>query len=252
MNKFRVGVVVVMAFASAAICLAIQRHSHARLSEQSEKMSQQSGELTQMSAENERLSNLISCVKSSQTLSKEQLTELLGLRNEVGQLRQSGIVKAQLQETNAQLRAVEANAEKQLAEAQSAPNYWPKDQLAYAGYSDPESSMKSLLAAMNSGDVNSWRQSCTPEAVAQLESEWQKHGLSEAQQKAEMKAMADMLMSSASGFHILDQKMTSPDEAIINLSFDGEGTTRKFVLRKVGNEWKFHDMILAGQQEPGP
>jgi hypothetical protein len=252
MNKFRFGVVAAMAFASATICVAIQRHSHARLSQQNESMSQQSGQLMQMSAENERLSNLISRVKSSQTLSREQLTELLRLRNEVRQLRQSGIVKAQLQETNAQLRAVEAKAEKQLAEAQSAPNYWPKDQLVYAGYSDPESAMKSLLAAMNSGDLTSWRLSCTPEAIAQLENEWQKHGLSEAQQKAEIKAMADMMMSSASGFHILDQKTTSPDETIINLSFDGEGTARKFVLRKVGNEWKFHDLILANQPDPSP
>jgi hypothetical protein len=239
-----------MAFASATICLAIQRHSHARLNKQNERMSQQSGQLIQMSDENEHLSNLISRVKSSQTLSKEQLTELLRLRNEVGQLRESGTFKAQLQETNAQLRAVEAKAEKQLAEAQSAPNYWPKDQLAYAGYSDPESSMKSLLAAMNSGDLASWRQSCTPEAIAQLESEWQQHGLSETQQKAQIKAMADMLMSSASGFHILDQKMIFPDEAMINLSFDGEGTARKFVLKKIGNEWKFHDLILAGQPDP--
>jgi hypothetical protein len=174
------------------------------------------------------------------------------LRNEVGQLRQSGIVKAQLQETNAQLRAVEAKAEKQLTEAQSAPNYWPKDQLVYAGYSDPESAMKSLLAAMNSGDVSSWRQSCTPEAIAQLENEWQKHGLSEAQQQAELKGMADTMMSSASGFHILDQKTISPDETIINLSFDGEGTVRKFVLKKIGNEWKFHDLILANQPDPSP
>jgi len=252
MNKFRFGVVAAMAFASATICVAIQRHSHARVSEQNERMSQQSGQLMQISAENERLSNLISRVESSQTLSKEQLTELLRLRNEVEQLRQSGTVKVQLQETNAQLRAIEAKAERQLAEAQSAPNYWPRDQLAYAGYSDPESSMKSLLAAMNSGDFTGWRQSCTPEAVAQFESKCQKQGLSEAQQQEEVKAMADMLMSSASGFHILDQKMTAPDETTINLSFDGEGTARTFVLRKVGNEWKFHALILAGQQEPGP
>jgi len=252
MNKFRIGVVVTMALASATICLAIQRHAHARLSEQNQKLTQQSDQLLQVSAENERLSDLISRVKSSQTLSKEQLTELLKLRNEVGQLRQSGTVKAQLQETNARLRALEEKAEKQLAEAQSAPNYWPKDQLAYAGYSDPESSMKSLLAAMNRGDVTLWRQSCTPEAIAKLESEWQKHGLAEAQQIAEVKAMADMLISSASGFHILDQKMISPDEVIINLSFDGEGTARKFALKKVGNEWKFHDLILAGQEDPGP
>ena len=44
--------------------------------------------------------------------------------------------------------------------------------------------------------------------------------------------------------------MTSTNRAVINLSFDGEGKTRKFVLRKVGNEWKFDDLIFAGQPDP--
>jgi len=249
MNKFKIAVVVILATASIAASLAIQRRVQIRWREQNDSLRQQAGQLAELSAENERLSNLIAQVKSSQTLSKEQLNELLKLRNEVGQLQPSGMAKVQLQATNAQLRAVETKAEKQLAEAQAAPNYWPRDQLAYVGYSDPESAMKSMLAAMTSGNLNSWRKSSTPEAISQLESEWKKHGLSEAQQEAEIKATSDMLISSAVGFHILDQQLTSPDEAIINLSFDGEGTARKFVLRKVGSEWKFHKLIFAGEPE---
>ena len=38
-----------------------------------------------------------------------------------------------------------------------------------------------------------------------------------------------------------------PDRAVVALSFDGEGRTRKFVLRKIGNEWKFDDLILSGE-----
>ena len=249
MNKFGLEIVIVIVGASLTVCLVIRHSLGARLKEKNEAMRHHSEQLTEMSAENKRLSNLLVQVKSSATLSQEQLRELLRLRNEVGQLRAGGMVKAQLQETKARLRAVEAKAEAQMAQAQAAPNYWPKEQLAYAGYSDPESCMKSMLTAMRDGDLGSWQRSCTPEAVAQLEKEWKEHGISEAGQEAEIKSMADMLISPSSGFHILDQKMTSPNEAVVNLSFDGEGTSRKFVLRKVGVEWKFHNLLVAGQEE---
>ena len=243
MNKFSIALITVAVAASVTVCLAIQHGARTRLREQNEAMRQRAEQLTELSAENESLSNLILQVQNSGTLSKEQLTELLRLRSEVAQLRENGPVAAQLQETNARLRAIEAKAQKQLAEAQAAPNYWPKEQLAYAGYADPASCMKSMLTAMRDGDLGSWRQSCTPEAVAQLEKEWKAHGISGAAQEAEIKAMADMLIAPSSGFHILDQKMTSPDEAVVNLSFDGEGAERKFVLRRVGDEWKIHELL---------
>jgi K+-sensing histidine kinase KdpD len=250
MNKFSIGVITAVVTASVMICVAIQHGAGARLRRQDEAIRQRAEQLTELSAENDRLSNLILQVKNSGTLSKEQLTDLLSLRNEVRQLRENGTVKARLQETNARLREVEAKAKRRLAEAQVAPNYWPKEQLAYAGYSDPESCMKSILTAMRDSDVSSWRQSCTTEAVAQLEKEWKEHGISEAGQEAEIKAMGDMLVAPSSGFRILDQKMSSPDEAVVNLSFDGEGAARKFVLRKVGDEWKVHDLLTAGQEQP--
>jgi len=208
--------------------------------------------VAQLSADNERLSNLVASVKSSELLSREQLGDLLKLRHEVSQLRQAGSAKPQLQKSNATLRVAAQEAAEKLAEAQAAPNYWPKDQLAFAGYGDPDSALKSMLAVMNKGDASSWRTMLTPEALAGLQKEMSKHGLSETQQDAEIKQMGTMLVASSVGFHIIDETLPAPDQAIINLSFDGEGAVRKFVLKKINDQWKFQELLFAGQGDSAP
>jgi hypothetical protein len=250
MSKFKMGITVAIVAASVLGSLALQHQGERRLREREESWRRQTEALARLSAENERLSNLVARVKTSQPLSKPQLAELLRLRNEAGRLRQSETEKARLQAENARLRAAAARAAKQLAEARAAPNYWAKDQLAFAGYADPQSAMRSMLAAMKSGDLSSWQASCTPDANTDLQREWKQRGLSQEQQEGEIKAMADTLMSSSEGFHILNQTNPSPDEAVVNLSFDGEGVARKFVLRKIENEWKLQDLLLNGQAEP--
>jgi len=252
MNKLKIGAISAIVAASAIGTLAIQHHAKVRLHEQKESLRQQSDTAARLSAENERLSNLVATVKSSNSLSREQLTELLKLRNEVGQLRHAEAEKPRLQADNTRLRAKAEQAAKQLAEAQALPNYWPKEQLAYSGYGDPESALKSMLAAMKNGDVSSYQTMLTPEALADMQKELAKHGLSPEQQEAQLKAMGASLVSSSAGFHILDETMPSPDQAVINLSFDGEGVARKFVLKQVQNQWKFQDLLVGGQQLPPP
>lgn len=247
MNKLKIGIVAAIAGASILTCLTIRRRAEVMQRQRIESLDRLADAMQRLSAENERLSNLVVQVKSSQPLSKQQLGELLRLRNEAGQLRQVGKEKNRLQSDNAQLRAKAEKADRQLAEAQSAPNYWPKETLTYSGYADPESAMKSMLAAMSSGDVKSWRENLAPEALAGLEKEWEQRGVqTEAQQDAEIKAMGSMLTSSSSGFHILDQSMPSPDQAIIQLSFDGEGATRTFELTRIDNQWKFQKLMVDG------
>lgn len=252
MNKFKIGAISVVVVVSAIGTVAIQRRAAVHLRGQTELLQHQAEVAGRLSAENERLSNLVATVKSSNSLFREQLTELLNLRNEVGQLRRVKAEKPRLQADNAKLRARAEQTAKQLAEAQALPNYWPKDQLAYAGYGDPESALKSILAAMNNGDVSAWRTMLTPEALAEMQKEMAKHGLSEAQEEAQMKAIAATLVSPSAGFHILDETMPTPDQAVINLSFDGEGVARKFVLKQVQNQWMFQDLLVAGQQLPPP
>ena len=75
--------------AALAAPLLVQHRADVRWRVQRQASRQQAVSLDQLSAENERLSNVVARVKSSQSLSDAQLTELLKLRNEAGQLRRA-------------------------------------------------------------------------------------------------------------------------------------------------------------------
>src|SRR5215471_8361212 len=128
MNKIFIGIVVIAVAAAATVSLAIRRSTRTALQERCQSAQQQADQIARLSADNERLSNLVAQLKSSRSLSKEQLTELLKLRNEAGQLRGTATEKEPLQAANARLRAAAVKTDEQLAQAKAAPNYWPKDQ----------------------------------------------------------------------------------------------------------------------------
>jgi hypothetical protein len=244
--KLSIASLVVVSIAASVI---VHVRANVQSRQREELLHQQAQALADLAAENSRLANLVQQVKSSQPLSKEQFAELLRLRGQVGQFRQGETEKAELAATNVQLKAAIAELERTLAEEQAAANYWPRDQLNFVGYSDPESAMRTMLWAMNGADLTSWRASCTAEASAKLEREWAKKGKSEAERVAELHAMCDAITAGCTGFRILDQTLTSPDRAIMNVSFVGTGKARKFALRRIGDEWKFHDFIFAGLKE---
>ena len=87
MTKLKFGIISVVAVAGVAIPLAIQNQSQARLREENQALRQQAGQLAQVAAENERLSNLVVQAKSAESLPREQMSELLRLRDEATRLR---------------------------------------------------------------------------------------------------------------------------------------------------------------------
>jgi hypothetical protein len=243
------GVVGTVAVAGTVASLVIPQSNQAKLSERAGALSRQAGQIAQLTAENERLSNLVARAGTSQGLPPDQLGELLRLRGQIGRLRQAAKEHAQLQAANEQLRWTRARSEEQLAAARAAPNFWAKDQLAFAGYADPEAALKTLLWALRNADLKACLSSCDlgPEATAALQ-QFPREQV-EAQMAAELKMMSESLAPSV-GFHIMDKKVKSTDEAILKLSFDGEGKVRKFVMKRTGNEWKMADMLRPGEDEP--
>ena len=204
-------------------------------------------EIAQLSAENKRLSNRIAQASGPQPLTSEQLSELLRLRGQIGPLREAAKEKDQLEAANQQLLRAQTGSEKVLAAARAAPNFWPKDQLAFAGYADPEATLKTALWAMNNGDMKAFL-ACTvagPQMIAQLEK--QPRAESEATMVAEAKEASESLVPSI-GFHILDKQVKSADEVVLNLSFDGEGKARRFVMRRKATEWKLDRMLRPGEE----
>jgi len=255
MKRAGIWTVAVVAIVSVVVAIAVvQRRASLSAAERSAAMRENSERLVRLTAENEQLSNLVARVKSKENLSQEQARDLARLRGQIQPLREAAGQRKQLEATNAQLRVNVTEAEKRLAEAQALPNYWGKEQLEFAGYANPEAAMKSMLWAMHSlktsDDLSAWRSSCTPEAQAGMEKEAKKHGRSEAEILAQMKGMCDMLMAGSSGFHIVNQTELAPDKVAVDLSFDGEDKVRKFILKKIGDEWKFHDLVVKGQGVP--
>ncbi len=249
MTRPTLGLACVIAVTGIAASLVIQQSGQAALREKAETARQQAEQIARLSADNERLSNLAARTGNAQTLPPDQLSELLRLRGQIGLLRQAAKEAAQLRAVNEQLRAAAGTLEKALAAARAAPNFWAKDRLAFVGYADPEAALKTALWAINSGDLKACLACCVfgPEATTAIEQ--QPREKVEAAMAAELKIMSESFAPSI-GFHILDKKTKSPDEVILNLSFDGEGKARKFLMKRIGNEWKMADMLRPGEDEP--
>ena len=235
--------------AGMAVSLAIWHSGQAKLCEKAEACRQQAEEIAGLSKENESLSNQVTNARAAQSLTPEELSELLRLRGQVGRLRQTDKEEAQLQATNARLRAAREALDKQVAEARAAPNFWAKEQLAFAGYEEPEATLKTVLWAMSTGDVKSYLAGWASGDNVNVLFEGELRDKNETELAAGRKSLAETLGPSI-GFHILDKKVTSPEQVILDLSFDGEGKARKFVVQKSGNEWKVADILRPGQEEP--
>ena len=249
MRRLTLGLVSVVAVTGLAASLVIQQSGQAKLRDKAEALRQQAEQIARLSAANEGLSSLVARSGSPQVLPPDQLRELLRLRGQIGPLRQTAKEQVQLKAANERLRTALAASEKDLAEARAAPNFWAKDQLAFAGYAGPEAALKTLLWAMNNGDMKAYLACWAfgPEVNVPLAK--QRAEKAEAEMVAEGKMLSESL-APAIGFHILDKKTKSPDLVILNLSFDGEGKARKFVVQRTGNEWKLVNMLRPGEGEP--
>jgi hypothetical protein len=243
MNKLTLIIAGISISAGVVMTVAVERRLAGQQRAQTGALNDQAAQLAQAAAENARLSNLVARGTAAPPLSPEQHTELLRLRNEVGQLRTLAGQKAVLEATNARLHEMAVKSESALAAARALPNYWPREELAFAGYGVPESTVRSFLAAIKNGDLNGFMDCFDPaqqtELAAQLAAELKKDGGDPAAKEAEIKAMWGEFIATAEGFHVIDQTMTGSNEMTINLSFDGAGRVEKMVLRKIGNDWKF-------------
>ena len=245
--KTKAAIVWTAVVASAGISWAIQKGADTQLQKQQATLEKQTAQVTQLSEENARLKELAARAKSPEALSAGQLHELLRLRNEAGSLRETVAEEKKLEASNAKLRAGRTEADAQLAAAQASLNYWAKDKLANVGYATPEAALESILAAMKNGEVADVASHLTPEAQTSLQKEMDKHDGSDAEVEAQMKSRGESVVAAAVGFHIVDETQSTPEVTVVSLSFDGEGVVRKFVMKRIGGDWRFDDLLLSGQ-----
>jgi hypothetical protein len=235
MTKLQLGILSAVILAGGTACWVSEHSARTRLLQKNEALRQQVDQLARLAAENERLSNSLAAGKSPASLSAAELRELLRLRNQVGQLDRTRREADELRAMNQQLVVG-------LANSGTNQGYWTGEQLLFAGFADPESAMKSTLAAWISGDPVAFLASCVPAARADLEKVRQ--ATSEPEFAARTKVMAGLYRPATEGVRVLGKKTLSQDEAVLDLYFEGDGKSREFLLRRIEDEWKVTGLLF--------
>lgn len=207
------------------------KHSlDSKFAENQESLRRQAETFARLREENEHLLNAISNLKNS-PLSREQFRNLIRLRGEVARLRWTKLEEDAIRSTNQQLA-------KLLPNVGTNDSYWSGNELAFVGYAEPEAAMKTTLWVFASGDINSFLASQTPESRAQFD------GLSQAEIEMYAKAIAKLSFNLGSGgAQVVKKEIVSETDATLDVYYEEDEKTRRFALKKFGNEWKISNLV---------
>jgi len=235
LTKLKAGILGALVFAGAGTTLVLQQQSQSALRDENLALRQQVEQFAAMQADNARLSNQLATAGQSGSLSKDQLSELMRLRGEVGQLRNQKSDLDKLRAENRQLRNAPNPRPADQSEAATQQNNFPRESWAFVGYADPESAFQSTVWALSNGDVKTAVASMAPAELERMQKKW------EGQSEDEIAAQFRREFEKVKGFRVLKKEALSDDEVVLTLYVEGlgpeEGTPR-MKLQRVGNEWR--------------
>jgi hypothetical protein len=248
MTKLKIGIIGVLVAVGVIAQWVIHRQAQSRLQEEVEALRLRTERMDSLLAENGRLSHLVAHAETANSLDQNQLSELLRLRGEVGQLRQQASEAKQLQ---AEIRRLQTSANAGHGKSDTANSkeedldiQLPKVSWAFAGYSTPEAALQTLLWARREGDFNSVLASLTPGFVEQAQKAW--GDKVEQEVKAELPGDLDRVTNC----RISKKAVLSDDEVKLYFAlgeppqkFGDNGLRTKtlgcgITVKRIGNEWK--------------
>ncbi len=155
-TKLKAGIIGAVVVAGAATSFVIQHQAQVRLREGNQTLRHR---VDRLAAENNRLANLLAQAGRSQALSQDQLSELMRLRGEAGELRKQ---QKELEKLRVAVGVQRSAAAAPPSEATKADTI-PKELWAFSGYATPETALQSVAWAMSKGDAKTFLASLTPE-----------------------------------------------------------------------------------------
>ena len=237
MTKLKLAVSAVVV-AGVGTTLVLQHQAQNRLRDENASLRAQIEQLNQ-AAENQRSANAADRAGANAALSRDEQSELLRRRGEVGTLRNQQKTVAKLEVENQQLRAARNAAVASQSEPEPATqDYYPRASLAFAGYADPEAAFQTTVWAITAGDIKTALGSYTPELQAQMQK-----ALLEGRSESEILAQFNKEMNGVTGFRILKREAISDEEAGLTVYTEGKDSVKTVVLKRSGNEWK-----IAGER----
>ena len=185
------------------------------------------------------------------SVSDEDRSELLRLRNQAAQLKQ---VTNELQRLRGQVQQLQAAHQQARAVAPPAadPNSAtatgsvPRESWSFVGYATPESALQSAIFAMSQGDYSTFLASMTPEEAARMQKTFE--GKTPEQISEEGKRET----ARATSFQVLSKQELAPDRVMLNVFVAGEDRAQRLIMQKIGEEWKWAGNANRRQQQTVP
>lgn len=115
--------------------------------------------------------------------------------------------------------------------------YLAKEDWAFAGYSNPDAAIESVIWAGSQGDLDTFLASLTADGRAKLEEQAQK------QNKTPQDMVSDLkqAFTQFTGFKVTEQTILPDDSVMMRVFLDGANVTERFFFKKIGDEWKMSD-----------
>jgi RNA polymerase sigma factor (sigma-70 family) len=234
MTKLKTLAVSAVVVAGVGTTLVLEHRAQTRLRDENRALLQQYEQFAALQGENATLSNQLANIRQTDSMSKEQLSELMRLRGEVASLRSQ---KDQLEKSRKENRPLPTapNAQPAQRETEGEDKNFPKASWAFVGYATPEAAFQSTVWALSNGDVKTMLGSMAPAELERVQRELADKS------ESEIAAKFTAEFEKVKGFRILKKESLSEDEVILTLYVEGlepnEGTPR-MKLQRVGGEWK--------------
>ncbi len=174
-----------------------------------------------------------------------QNQDLLKLRTELRRLRP---MTNELEVLRAQVKALSASATPAaVAAAAAIPRapvvetttdiYFAREDWTFAGFSNPEAAIQSVIWASSQGDLEVFLASLTPDGRAKLDEQAQRQN----------KTAEDMIAETKQGFakltgiRIMEQSILPDDSVMMRVQLEGQNLVERFFFKKIGDEWHLSD-----------
>lgn len=233
-TKLKIGILSSLIFIGLAAWLVRQQQSQNGLRDKNRALQEQIDTFTQFATDTQTNSR-----RAAQSFSDAQMSELLRLRNEVGQLREQTNELAKLRDALATAQKVQST-KPESAVTRSEPI--PKEAWTNAGYATPEAAFQTICFAMSKGDMQTYMNSLSPEQQTNMTKAFQ--GKSEpeiaAGQMAEMEPVND--------FQVVGKIEVGQDQVQMLVHTAGEDLNTIFIMTNVYGSWKFANMVKESLQ----
>ena len=241
-----------------AVPFAVFHYARVRKAEYKARLDQQMAQFAALSAENKKL---LSPEFDTCALTPDKFKELLRLRGEMRDLREKANEAARMRLIAEHPTNLPTNNPTQfwrkMPDPETIQAFWPKEQLRFAGYSDPLNAVQSSLWIFTQNNPDLLASYLDAETRSNLIKGASMDGGTPAERIAWQSKSVVESITPSTAFYVGNEISSripdlNPDLHILPVYFANEAVSRLFALKKFDEEWKLQAVYQLTGTENAP